>query len=106
MAQSTEKRFFLGNHRLGHELAICGADLEAKLEAFERDGKTAVVLCSATSPMLILAVADTIRETSVEAIERMTRMGARQLAARRQARYDQRSDRQARICRHGGRRNK
>jgi Zn2+/Cd2+-exporting ATPase len=67
--------FFLGNHRLAHELGICGAELEAKLEAFERDGKTAVVLCSATTPLLILAVADTIRETSIEAIERMTRMG-------------------------------
>ena len=67
--------FFLGNHRLAHELGICGADLEAKLEAFERDGKTAVVLCSAAAPLLIFAVADTIRETSVEAIERMTRMG-------------------------------
>ena len=67
--------FFLGNHRLAHELGICGADLEEKLEAFETDGKTAVVLCSATDPLLILAVADTIRETSVDAIERMTQMG-------------------------------
>ncbi len=67
--------FFLGNHRLAHELGICGAELEAKFEAFEGDGKTAVVLCSATDPLLILAVADTIRETSVDAIERMTRMG-------------------------------
>ena len=67
--------FFLGNHRLAHELGICGAELEAKLEAFERDGKTAVVLCSAATPLLILAVADTIRETSVEAIKRMTEMG-------------------------------
>jgi Zn2+/Cd2+-exporting ATPase len=67
--------FFLGNHRLAHEMGICGADLEAKLEAFERDGKTAVVLCSATVPLFILAVADTIRETSVEAIKRMSEMG-------------------------------
>jgi Zn2+/Cd2+-exporting ATPase len=67
--------FFLGNHRLAHELGVCGADVEAKLEAFERDGKTAVVVCSATAPLLFLAVADTIRETSVEAIERMSEMG-------------------------------
>ena len=67
--------FLLGNHRLAHELGICGPDLEAKLEAFERDGKTAVVLCSSTAPLLILAVADTIRETSVDAIKRMSEMG-------------------------------
>ena len=36
--------FFLGNHCLAHELGICGAELEVKLEAFERGGKTAVVL--------------------------------------------------------------
>ena len=67
--------FYLGNHRLAHELGICGAELEAKLEVFEKEGKTAIVLCSTTRPMLILAVADTIRATSVAAIQRMKQMG-------------------------------
>lgn len=67
--------FYLGNHRLVHELGICGPEVEAKLEAFEKEGKTAVALCSTTAPLLILAVADTIRESSVEAIERMKKMG-------------------------------
>ena len=67
--------FFLGNHRLAHEMGICGPELETKLEAFERDGKTAVALCSAAAPLLVLAVADTIRETSVDAIARMKKMG-------------------------------
>lgn len=66
---------FLGNHRLVHELGICGPEVEAKLEAFEKDAKTAVVLCSSVAPLLILAVADTIRETSVAAIETMKRIG-------------------------------
>ena len=60
---------------MAYELGICGQELEAKLEAFEQDGKTAVALCSTAAPLLILTVADTMRETSVEAIERMTRMG-------------------------------
>lgn len=67
--------FYLGNHRMVHEFGICSPDLESKLEAFERDGKTAVALCSTSAPLLVLAVADTIRENSVEAIERMKRMG-------------------------------
>ena len=67
--------FYLGNHCLAHDLGICDAGLESKLDAFEREGKTAVVLCFATAPLLILAVADTIRDTSVDAIERMRRMG-------------------------------
>ncbi len=67
--------FFLGNHRLAHEMGICGPDLETKLEAFEKEGKTAVALSSTAAPLLILAVADTIRASSVEAIERMKKMG-------------------------------
>ncbi|MBZ0092936.1 MAG: heavy metal translocating P-type ATPase [Sulfuricellaceae bacterium] len=67
--------FYLGNHRLVHELGICDAGLESKLDTFERQGKTAVVLCSAAAPLLILAVADTIRDTSVDAIQRLQQMG-------------------------------
>ena len=67
--------FYLGNHRLAHELGICDAGLESKLDTFEREGKTAVVLCSASAPLLILAVADTIRDTSIDAIQRMRQMG-------------------------------
>nr|ART35546.1 A14 [uncultured bacterium] len=67
--------YYLGNHRLVEELAICGPPLEAQLEALERDGKTAVVLCSATAPLLILAVADTVRTTSIEAIEEIRSLG-------------------------------
>ena len=67
--------FYLGNHRLAHELGICSAELEAKLEAFEKAGQTVVVLCSATAPLLILAVADTIRGTSIEAIQQLKHLG-------------------------------
>jgi Cd2+/Zn2+-exporting ATPase len=67
--------YYLGNHRLVEELGICGQALEAKLDRFEREGKSVVVLCSATAPQLILAVADTIRDTSAAAIERLRRSG-------------------------------
>ncbi|WP_286758454.1 heavy metal translocating P-type ATPase [Ralstonia sp. RL] len=67
--------FYLGNHRLVHELVSCGPELEATLEKLEREGKTAVVLCSTTSPLLILAVADTIRETSIDAIVQLRALG-------------------------------
>ncbi len=67
--------FYLGNHRLIHELGNCTPALEATLEAFEKEGKTAVLVSSATAPMMILAVADTIRESSAAAIERIQAMG-------------------------------
>lgn len=67
--------YYLGNHRLIHELGICTPALEATLEAFEKEGKTAVLISSATTPMMILAVADTIRDSSIAAIARIQSMG-------------------------------
>jgi Cd2+/Zn2+-exporting ATPase len=66
--------FYLGNHRLIHELGICGPDLEARLEKLETEGKTVVLLSSATAPLMILAVADTLRAGSAAAIARIQAM--------------------------------
>ncbi len=66
---------YLGNHRLVEELGVCSASLESVLNRFEKDGKTAVVLCSAQAPRLVLAVADTIRDTSVAAIADLKALG-------------------------------
>lgn len=67
--------YYLGNHRLIHELGICGPELEAALDAYEQTGKTAVVLGSSSSPLLILAAADTIRESSQAAVGKLQQMG-------------------------------
>ncbi|PUA20239.1 heavy metal translocating P-type ATPase [Glaciimonas sp. PCH181] len=67
--------FYLGNHRMVHDMGICSESLEARLDALEIQGKTTIVLCSATAPLLILAVADTVRDTSVEAIAQLQAMG-------------------------------
>jgi Cd2+/Zn2+-exporting ATPase len=58
----------LGNHYLVEELGICSPELESQLFALENVGKTVIVLCSATHPVAIFAVADTIRSESVQAI--------------------------------------
>lgn len=67
--------FYLGNHRMVHDMGICSPILEAQLAALEVQGKTTIVLCSATTPLLMLAVADTVRDTSVEAIAQLHAMG-------------------------------
>ncbi|MDY7547112.1 heavy metal translocating P-type ATPase [Glaciimonas sp. CA11.2] len=67
--------FYLGNHRMVHDMGICSLILEAQLEALEMQGKTTIVLCSATTPLLVLAVADTVRDTSVEAITQLKAIG-------------------------------
>ena len=67
--------YYLGNHRLVEELGICSPALEAKLDQFERAGKSVVVLCSTTAPQMVLAVADTIRDTSRAAVARLQAFG-------------------------------
>lgn len=66
---------YLGNHRMVEELGICSPSLELILTRLEREGKTAVVLCSSSAPQLVIAVADTIRDTSVAAIADLKSLG-------------------------------
>ena len=69
------RRYFIGNHRLMEELAICNTEVEAVLEALEKEGKTVVVLATENEPLCIFAVADTIRESSVEAVKTLQAEG-------------------------------
>ena len=71
--------YYLGNHRLVEELGICNADTEAALSKLEAEGKTAIVICSETAPLAVIAVADTVRETSRQAIAELHALGIRTL---------------------------
>ena len=77
--------YFLGNHRLIHDLGACSPALEARLEAIERQGKTLVLLASAevdgANPraLALFAVADTVRDTSRQAIEALHALGVKTL---------------------------
>lgn len=76
-ARVDDQWFYLGNHRLVEELGICNTSLEATLRTFEGDGKTVVILCNETAPLLMIAVADTVRETSRQAIAELHAMDVR-----------------------------
>jgi Cd2+/Zn2+-exporting ATPase len=65
----------LGNHRLVHELGQCSPELEARLQAFEKQGKTTTVLCREGQPQLLVAVADTVRPSSKEAVAELQALG-------------------------------
>lgn len=69
--------FYLGNHRLVEELELCSTELEAILENLEQQGKTVVVLCDDQQPLALFAVADTVRETSREAIQQLHQLGVK-----------------------------
>lgn len=74
----------LGNHRLVHDLGACSPALEARLEAIEREGRTVVLLArvednGAATALALFAVADTVRQTSRQAIAELHALGVKTL---------------------------
>lgn len=69
--------YHLGNHRLVHESGLCSPELEARLEALESQGKTVVLLFDETGPLALFAVADTVKDSSREAIAQLHALGVK-----------------------------
>ena len=69
----------LGNHRLIEEIGLCSPDIEKALDTLERQGKTAVLLANHAEVLAIFAVADTLRETSRQAIADLHSLGVKTL---------------------------
>lgn len=69
------QRYQLGNHRLLEELGLCSAALETRLDELERQGKTVIVLSDEARPLALFAVADTLKDSSREAIANLHAMG-------------------------------
>ncbi|PRA60088.1 MULTISPECIES: heavy metal translocating P-type ATPase [Pseudomonas] len=71
--------YHLGNHRLVEELGLCSPALEEKLFALEQQGKTVVLLLDNSGPLALFAVADTVKESSREAIQQLHALGVKTL---------------------------
>jgi Cd2+/Zn2+-exporting ATPase len=74
--------YCLGNHRLIHDMGACSPELEHRLEALERQGKTVVLLArlgedGAAVAQAMFAVADTVRDTSRQAIAELHALGVK-----------------------------
>jgi Cu+-exporting ATPase len=67
--------YYLGNRKLIERQKISLGDIETKLQQLEEAGKTAMLLADAQNVLGIIAVADTVKETSKDAIEQLQRMG-------------------------------
>ncbi|PSS50181.1 heavy metal translocating P-type ATPase [Pseudomonas sp. BBP2017] len=67
--------YHLGNHRLVEELGLCSPQLEAQLDALERQGKSVVLLLDQSGPLAFFAVADTVKDSSREAIAELHELG-------------------------------
>ncbi len=71
--------YHLGNHRLVEELGLCSPQLEAQLDALEQQGKSVVLLLNASGPLALFAVADTVKDSSREAIRQLHELGVKTL---------------------------
>lgn len=69
--------YFVGNHRFAHERGACSPEVEAVLAELEKKGQTAIVLTDEKSALGILAVADTPRATSIDAVKELHALGIR-----------------------------
>ncbi len=70
-----EKRILLGTRKLMEENGISFRELEAEMRAFEENGKTAMLAAFEGEIIGLVAVADTLKENSKEAVETLTKMG-------------------------------
>ncbi|WP_444815013.1 heavy metal translocating P-type ATPase [Variovorax brevis] len=69
------RRYVLGNHRLIEERGQCSADIEAVLKANEEMGRTVTLLADEDGVLAIFAVADTIKESSRQAVAELKALG-------------------------------
>ncbi len=67
--------YFLGNHRFAEEKGVCNTQIESILKGLERQGKTTIVLGNQEKTLAILAVTDTLRESSSQAIKSLHKLG-------------------------------
>jgi len=71
--------YYLGNHRLIHEQGRCSDALEAQLSALEMQGKTVILLADEQEVLALYAVADTVKDSSRQAIAELHALGIQTL---------------------------
>ena len=74
-ARAEGYRILLGNRKLMREHEVDFAGLMSRAESLEADGKTVMFLAVNEKPAGLIAVADTLKENTVEAIQRLHKLG-------------------------------
>lgn len=69
------KMYFLGNRKLMQKIAVSEIESEEKMQTLEEEGKTAMLLADSKHILGIIAVADTLKETSKDAVSKLKEMG-------------------------------
>lgn len=70
------KKYFFGNRKLIQDyVKVSHKEIEQKIISLEKQGKTVMILANQKELLGLLAVADTIKNSSKEAIEKLEKMG-------------------------------
>jgi Cu+-exporting ATPase len=70
-----DRKILLGTRKLMEENSIPFEGLEAEMRKYEEDGKTAMLVALGGEAIGLVAVADTLKENSREAVETLKKMG-------------------------------
>lgn len=76
-ARTDGQTLILGNHRLIEERGLCSPAIEARLAEHEAQGRTVTLLAMDSQVLALFAVADTIKESSREALAELHALGVR-----------------------------
>ena len=71
-----KKKYFFGNRKLISDIANLDiSKIERKIRKLEEEGKTTMILAAETEVIGLVSVADTLKETTVEAIQQLKNQG-------------------------------
>ena len=76
-ARTDGQTLILGNHRLIEERSLCTPAIEERLAEHEAQGRTVTLLAMDSQVLALFAVADTIKESSREALSELHALGVR-----------------------------
>ncbi|WP_345240765.1 heavy metal translocating P-type ATPase [Pontibacillus salipaludis] len=71
--------YFAGKPKLFQEWSVPFGDMEGELDALQKEGKTLVVVGTRNEILGIIAVADTIRDITVQSIQSLKRVGVNEV---------------------------
>ncbi len=71
------EKWFIGNHRMAETLHFCSELADKETARLEQEGKTVVAIIGPDGVQGLIAVADTVKETSLEAIREMKKLGVK-----------------------------
>ncbi len=75
MAKIEGDTYFLGNQRLSEDRNFCDANVQQHLEHLGSEGKTAIVLGKENEPLCLIAVRDSMRHQSRDAVPELRKLG-------------------------------